>query len=179
MPSAMGIFFLCLHAPPLHAQTGWEPSFRSIAAPEPVTEDARWLGLWGRSEPDRFYVGLWALHLRRTEDGFSSHELVGVSWRGIVAGTFVNTHEGRSWVVALGRSVAQAKGREGGVRLGYRLGLLAGYDEQLMDMAARYPVIPAFQVLADVRYRRVGLQAGWTWIVTYFGAFVSLDDLFD
>jgi hypothetical protein len=47
------------------------------------------------------------------------------------------------------------------------------------DLAARYPVIPAFQIVADGRYRRLGVQVGWTWIVTYFGAFVSVDDLFD
>jgi hypothetical protein len=178
VPTVVAIL-LFLRALPLQGQMGEEPRLPSISAPEPAENDQGWMGPWGQREPDRLYGGLWALHLRRTQDGLSAHHLMGLSVRGVVAATFVNTHEGRSWVLGLGRSVAQAKGRDGGVRLGYRVGLLAGYDERLMDLAARYPVIPAFQIVADGRYRRLGVQVGWTWIVTYFGAFVSVDDLFD
>lgn len=170
---------LCLWVPPLQGQVESEP--RSLVSPvaDSVDEGGGWHGLWGRPEPDRLYGGLWALHLRRPEDGLSAHHLIGVSWRGFVLGTFVNTHEGRSWVAGIGRSVATAKGRSGALRLGYRLGLLAGYDERLMDMADRYPVIPAFQLLGDGRYGPVGIQVGWTWIVLYFGGFISLDILSD
>ena len=128
----------------------------------------------GIPEPDRIYGGLWALHLRRPGDGLSSHHLIGGTYRGIHAGTFVNTHEGRSWMLALGRSVIAARGSRGSMRVGYRVGLLAGYDEQLTDLAGRWPVLPAGKVVADARYRRLGLQVGWSWIVVTVGGFVEL-----
>lgn len=138
-------------------------------------DDGWWRGLVGVPEPDRLYGGLWALHLRRVEDGLSAHHLLGVTWRGLYAGTFVNTHEGRSWTVAFARSVIVAEsGGRTAFTMGYRLGLLGGYDERLLGVAGRWPVIPAGQVVADLRYGRFGMQLSWAWVVTTIGGFVAL-----
>lgn len=133
-----------------------------------------WRGLRGTAEPNRIYLGIWALHLKRPEDGLSQHHLIGASWRGLYAATFMNTHERRTWSAGVGRAVVAVEGGEGSFMLGYRAGLLAGYDHRLMEIAERWPAIPAGQVTADVRYRRFGMQAGWSWIVVTFGGFVSL-----
>ncbi len=58
--------------------------------------------------------------------------------------------------------------------MGCRVGLLAGYDEQLTELAERWPVIPAAEVVADARYRQLGVQFGWAWIVLTLGGFVSI-----
>jgi hypothetical protein len=133
-----------------------------------------WLGFRGAPEPNRLYLGIWALHLKRTEDGLSAHHLVGATWRGFYLATFVNTHERRTWSAGIGRNLVALNGSEGSLQLGYRAGLLAGYDRQLMEIAEKWPAIPAAQITADARYRRFGMQAGWSWIVVTFGGFVEL-----
>ncbi len=53
---------------------------RSSSALEAASEgeDGWWRGFSGSPEPDRIYAGLWALHLRRIEDGLSAHHLIGI-----------------------------------------------------------------------------------------------------
>ena len=150
------------------------PTSASAVWSGPEGTEGWWKGWVGIPEPDRVYGGLWALHLRRPGDGLSSHHLIAGTYRGIHAGTFVNTHEGRSWMIALGRSVVVAEEGRTAFRLGYRIGLLGGYDEQLMDLADRWPVLPAGKLVADARYRRLGFQIGWSWIVVTFGGFVEV-----
>jgi len=129
----------------------------------------------GSPEPNRLYVGKAALHLERIEDGLSWHPMLGVSWRGFFLKTFINTHEGRTWAGGIGRGILAAEGTDYGVRLGYRLGLVRGYDARLMRQAEEWPVLPAGQVVLDTRVRGVGVQFAWVWIVSSMSAFVEFD----
>jgi hypothetical protein len=152
-----------------------ESSRDQAASPELESGESRWwLGLRGAPEPNRLYLGNWALHLKRMEDGLSAHHLLGATWRGFYLATFVNTHERRTWSAGVGRYLISMEGSGGSLQFGYRAGLLAGYDHRLMAVAERWPAIPAAQITADARFRRVGMQAGWSWIVVTFGGFIAL-----
>jgi hypothetical protein len=134
-----------------------------------------WPAIVGSPEPSRLYVGKAALHLERMDEGLSWHPMVGVSWRGFFLKTFVNTHEGRTWAGGVGRGVLGAEGSDYAVRLGYRLGVVRGYDARLMRQAEEWPVLPAGQVVLDARVRGVGVQFAWVWIVSSMSAFVEFD----
>jgi hypothetical protein len=145
-----------------------------VPAPDAAPPGAHWwLGFRGAPEPNRLYLGIWALHLKRMEDGLSAHHLLGVTWRGFYLATFMNTHERRTWSAGIGRYLVALEGSEGSFQMGYRAGLLAGYDHQLMAIAEKWPAIPAAQITAAARFRGVGMQAGWSWVVATFGGFIE------
>ena len=134
-----------------------------------------WPAIVGSPEPTRLYVGKAALHLERMDEGLSWHPMVGISWRGFFLKTFINTHEGRTWAGGIGRGILGAEGPDYAVRLGYRLGVVRGYDARLMRQAEEWPVLPAGQVVLDARVRGVGVQFAWVWIVSSMSAFVEFD----
>ena len=161
-----------------------QPPVAERNLPKPAPSDASeasdatavpwWRWLLGEREPDRVFAGMWTLHLQRPEDGLSQHALLAASWRGVYAATFISSHERRCWGLALGRSLLRASRAGGEVSLGYRVGVVRGYDERLHDVAARWPVIPAAELVGAVRYKRVGLMASYAGIVAYLTTFVSL-----
>lgn len=133
-----------------------------------------WRWLLGEREPDRAFAGMWTLHLQRPEDGLSQHALLAASWRGVYAATFISSHDRRCWGLALGRSLVRTSRADGEVSLGYRVGVVHGYDERLHDFAAHWPVLPAAELVGAVRYKRVGVAASYAGIVAYLTTFVSL-----
>jgi hypothetical protein len=181
---AAGIALLLAGALPVEAQERHErPDGEAVVesardqTPSPEIESGEnrwWLGFRGAPEPNRLYLENWALHLKRMNDGLSAHHLLGATWRGFYLATFVNTHDRRTWTAGVGRYLVGFQGSEGSFQMGYRAGLVRGYDHQLMEIAERWPAIPAAQITADARFRRVGMQAGWSWIVVTFGGFIEL-----
>lgn len=168
------IFLLALvvaasHGRPSQAQPPVREARDTTAPPR-----SWWQWLQGAREPDRLFGGMWTLHFQRPEDGLSQHGLVAVSWRGVYAATFVSSHDRRCVGVALARSVLRASRGDGEVSLGYRVGLVYGYDERLLDIAGRVPVLPAGELVAAARYRRIGVMASWPGVVAYLTAFASL-----
>ena len=142
-------------------------------ADQPYDDSGWWAGLRGERAPDRLYAGLWTLHLTRTEDGLSQHHLLALGWRGLYLGTFMNSHDNRTWAAAMARSVVVLEGTDVGFSLGYRAGLMVGYDEQLTRLAGRWPAIPAAELVASLRYGRMGIQGQFAGIVTSFGMFIQ------
>lgn len=140
---------------------------------DPDDDAGWWRGPWGMAEPTRMYTGLWALHFTRLHDGFSFHQGVGVNYRGITANTFVNTEGDRTWTLGLARSVVKVEGSDAAVSLGYRAGIVRGYDERLHELAGRWPAIPGAEVTVTFRVWRVGAQITWAGLVASLGGFVQ------
>jgi hypothetical protein len=143
-------------------------------SPAARSDGLRWRGPFGAAAPDRLYAGLWTLHLRSAADGFSQHWLVGVGWRGTVAGTFINSHGDRSWMAGVAREMVTWERGTFGASAGYRLGVVHGYDERLHNVAGRWPAVPAGELVGTVRRGRVGLTVSYAGIVTSVGGFVSV-----
>ncbi|MBI4421016.1 MAG: hypothetical protein HY560_09340 [Gemmatimonadetes bacterium] len=117
----------------------------------------------------RIYVGMWSTHIRDIGRGLSNNWLVGLGWRGFYGGSFVNSFGNRSFTAGIQRSVA--RGADGAVvpSIGYRLGVLSGYDERFMSIASKTPVLPLAQVVGGLESGRTGVELGYAGLVATLG----------
>lgn len=147
------------------AATAPDPLFaQGEADDEPSAR--RWFNLGSLPSPERRVLwGMWTTHLNRPDDGWQNDQVLAVVYRGLYAATFRTTHGPRAY--SLGVERMWAKTEEGPVvgMLGFRSGLVYGYDGRLGWMAERYPVLPFVQ---PVVYARVGpftTDVTYTWVV--------------
>lgn len=97
----------------------------------------------------RLIGGLWTLHpfavsWPRVEETYG----YGLLWDGFFAATFVNSFGGRAVTAGVERVWFEPAWRWLALGLGYRAGLVTGYDERLISWADDVPAVPV-----------VGLQA--------------------
>jgi len=105
-----------------------------------------------RSEGARLIGGMWTLHpfaisFPRVEDTHG----VGILWRGWFGTTFVNSHGNRALAAGVERVWWEPSFRFLSVGIGYRAGLVTGYDERLLSWADDVPAVPFAGVLSWVR----------------------------
>lgn len=121
---------------------------------------------------NRIIGGLWAMHpfepqfpeldWTRGLGGLYGH------WFGA---TFVNSYDERTFILGIERSWLSVRSGVFGVGAGYRVGLITGYDERLIEIARHTPVLPfggvlvwsqAGPVTLDLYYvyRAITLEAG-------------------
>lgn len=122
-----------------------------------------------RSPAVRLYVGMWSTHLRDFSRGLRNNWLVGLGWRGLYGGTFVNSFGNRSFTVGIQQTVARGDDATVIPSFGYRLGVVSGYDERFMSIASWAPVLPMAQVLGGLESGRTGLELGWAGLVATLG----------
>ena len=110
-------------------------------------------------ERNRIIPGLWAMH------PFEPHfpELDGTSGFGGLYGhwfgaTFVNSYDERTFILGIERNWLSLRRGLLGIGLGYRVGLISGYDERLMELARHTPVLPFGGVLLWTRVGPVSLD---------------------
>lgn len=123
-----------------------------------------------RSVPElRLYAGMWSTHIRDFRRGLRNNWLVGLGWRGFYAGTFINSFGNRSFTAGIYRDSARTE--EGGAVpfVGYRLGVVSGYDERFMRLASKTPVLPLVQVLGGIQAGPTGLEVGYAGLVATLG----------
>lgn len=87
--------------------------------------------------------GIWSLHpyaisFPRIEETFG----YGVQWRGWFAATFVNSYGDRSVTAGVERVWGELDRGPFAVGIGYRAGLITGYDERLLSWADDVPALP-------------------------------------
>ncbi|HSW29875.1 MAG TPA: hypothetical protein VLH75_10375 [Longimicrobiales bacterium] len=58
--------------------------------------------------------------------------------------------------------------------LGYRLGLVSRYDERLLGLAGKTPVLPALQVMGDLAMGRTGVELAWAGRVATMSPFMRV-----
>lgn len=117
----------------------------------------------------RVYVGMWSTHLRDFSRGLRNNWLVGLGWRGLYGGTFVNSFGNRSFTAGIQQTVARGEDATVVPSLGYRLGVVSGYDERFMSIASWAPVLPMAQLLGGLESGRTGLELGWAGLVATLG----------
>jgi len=109
---------------------------------------------------DRIIPGLWAMH------PFEPHfpELDGTRGVGGLYGhwfgaTFVNSYDQRTFILGVERNWLALRRGEAAFGLGYRVGLIAGYDERLVEIARHTPVLPFAGLLIWTQLGPVGLDS--------------------
>lgn len=138
------------------------------ACDAPVAEGAAagfarsWLGIFGReSERRRVIPAFWRTHpfdQRFPELAYTRG--VGVQMSGWLGGAFLNSYERLSFIAGVERAWAeQSVGDVARLGVGYRAGLLTGYDERLASWADETPVLPFAGLLGWAQVGRVSVDA--------------------
>lgn len=116
--------------------------------------------------PTRLYLGMWSVHLRDLSPHPTTNHLVALSHDGFFAGTFINSFDDRGMAAGVQRDLIRWGGDGAATSLGWRAGLVTGYDERLLGgLGGRTPVLPFLQVLWNVDWRRVGVEFSYSGIV--------------
>jgi hypothetical protein len=114
---------------------------------------APWL-LWSeRSDQSRVAWAMWTLHVNHVDEGWSNDATAGVIHRGAYAATFRTSHGRRGLTVGVERAWTSVERGPFGIMLGFRSGLVYGYDGRLGWLAEALPILPMLQPLV---YGRVG-----------------------
>ena len=151
-----GCAVLALAARPASAQEA-----RPVAEATPV--DARTDA--PTSHETRLYVGMWTTHLKHRVVTLDNNWLIGFTHRGFFGGTFVNSFGRRAYSAGIQRTAfSTARGRLT-TSLGYRLGLVSGYDGRFMRLARDMPVLPLIQAYGNADVGRVGVEVSYTIVV--------------
>ena len=144
----------CLVAPlPAHAQGS--------------DEDARrWFTAWSRpSGENRLVWGMWTTHLNRENDGWQNDKILALIWNGWYAGTFRTTHGPRAYTLGVERRWASMESGPLVGMVGFRGGLVYGYDGRLGWVAEKYPVLPFVQPVVYARIGPFTTDVTYTWVV--------------
>ena len=124
--------------------------------------------LLGNGDPDRrVYAGMWTFHFRDPGRGLDNNWLVGMSWGKLYGATFVNSFGRRAYSGGVQRVLARWEPGIVSLGLGYRAGLVTGYDERLFPLAGKTAVLPLIQPLLNVdgRASRLGLELSYSGVV--------------
>ncbi|MDR3477547.1 MAG: hypothetical protein P4M14_05890 [Gammaproteobacteria bacterium] len=125
--------------------------------------------LWGVPANDpTLALGMWSYHLKKEQDDMdnSRNDLIGLAYRGVFVGTLVNSQRRRSYVIGLQRYWrTETIGQDLKWQLGYRLGLIYGYDRKFGRIAEQIPVLPFPQVISDLTWKHFGWELSYTWVV--------------
>jgi hypothetical protein len=122
----------------------------------------------------RLHVGMWTTHLLRPTKGLDANWLVAVAWNGMYGGSFINSFGDRTFAAGLERSLARSDGGRLARGVGYRIGVVTGYDERLTGIAGTIPILPAFQMTSDVAIGGTGLELAWAGKVATMSPFVRM-----
>lgn len=87
----------------------------------------------------------------------------GVQFSQWFAATFVNSYDDRSFIVGLERYWFTGRASVMKFGLGYRAGLLTGYDERLMAVAKYTPVLPFGGLLGWVDIGPIAIDTFYVW----------------
>jgi hypothetical protein len=126
------------------------------------------------SDGIRIHVGMWIMHLANPGRGFKGSWFVAVGGRGLYGATFVNSFGRRSFAAGIERSLAEARDRTVSTGLGYRLGLVTGYDERLLSLASKTPLLPVLQMMGDVAVGPTGMEFAWAAKVASIGPYMRV-----
>lgn len=111
------------------------------------------------------YLGMWTSHFRHLREGLANNWLVGFGWKGYYAGTFINSYGHRAFTAGIERIVTRAPGGSVVPMLGYRLGLISGYDSRFLAIAGKTPVLPMLQLTGALELGPTGVGLAWSGLV--------------
>ena len=107
---------------------------------------------------------MWTFH-PFGDDPYSrdSNNGLGLQYRGVFGFTCVNSFERRTYVLGMERVWFEAHHGKLGVMLGYRAGLIHGFDTKLFRIAGETPVLPFAGTVALLRLGPVGGEVSWVY----------------
>ena len=123
-----------------------------------------WEKVKGKPSNDALLLEMLVWHFRehsRKNDRWNS-QLLGVLYKGIYATTFLNSFSDRAFGCGVSRDYYQKHlSKNSEIDLGYKLGIVTGYDVRMMPLAKYTPVLPVIMPSLDFRYRRANVELSW------------------
>jgi hypothetical protein len=180
------VFITCRDAPVLVEKVHEIPVFRSempIYAVASHSAQDSWTFanaplkvlsfLWGAPEPSALYLGMWSTHLTDPDLDVANNWLIGLNFRGYFLGTFMNSYDKRSWATGVERRIfSLGKQNQLNASLGYRLGLMTGYEDRFTPFFGNSPIIVFPQLYSNIAYDHIGVQLSYSWSVVTAGFYI-------
>lgn len=132
-----------------------------------------WDKIAGTTGPNALYLGMATFHFEPgSRDDRWNNNLIAGAYNGYFAGTLVNSFDDRAFAFGIQRDWATQQLSENVTNtVGYRVGLITGYDERMTPIAEYTPVLPFPQVTDDIMWKHVGIELSWC-VVTASAGFV-------
>ena len=113
----------------------------------------------GQPADDTIYLGMWSYHFIDNDDDYeTAHKLLALTYRGYFAGTFINSLSDRTVGAGLQRDMYRTELGILSLEIGYRLGLMYGYDSMQVANTGLFPLL---QVYSDFHFEHFGVQFAW------------------
>lgn len=139
---------------------------RTLAPQEDDSGGRAWWNVWSEaSTEDRILWGMWSTHLNRKNDIWQNDQILALIYRGIYAATFRTTHGPQAYTLGVERSWVDGSAGPLFGMLGFRGGLMYGYDGRLGWVAEKYPVLPYVQPVLHGRLGPLTTDLTYTWVV--------------
>ena len=122
------------------------------------------------SHPTRLYFGMWTMHLRRDVWALDNNWAIGLAWHGFFGATFMNSFGRRAFTGGLQRTIVSTRPAPIGASIGYRLGVVTGYDGRFMPLARKTPVLPLVQPFVSIDVTHVSVEVSYTFVVVSVAA---------
>ncbi|MCF6766230.1 hypothetical protein L3V82_10640 [Thiotrichales bacterium 19S3-7] len=121
-----------------------------------------WDFIKGETPTDSLYLGMWSYHVSEKHpfrDYNYKNNMIGISYKSLTAGTFINSFHQRSYTVGIRRNLWEKKVGDWNFQAGYNLGIVYGYkDGKGMFLSDYSPVIPVGLLYLDITYHNVGVS---------------------
>ena len=136
------------------------PGYLAAARVPPLAGDPE----LGAALRTRAYVGMWTTHVWDLGRGVEGNWLLGIAHRGYFGATFINSFGNRSPAAGVQRNLVPRSGSSP-VALGYRVGIVTGYDERFLAVAGKTLVLPFLQIVGQLDHRMLGLELTYSGLV--------------
>ena len=127
-----------------------------------------WDFVCGTAPSDAVYLGMFTWHFNpesRRDDRWINN-LVGGVYHSIFFGTFLNSFSDRAFVAGIQRNLYTYKiSQNASTDVGYRLGIISGYDKRMADIAEYLPVLPFPELYVDYAYKNFGAEISYVGVV--------------
>ncbi|WP_440683079.1 hypothetical protein [Cysteiniphilum halobium] len=131
-------------------------------------DESFWVFLKGTQPDNALYLGMFTWHFNpesRAHDRWSNN-LVGGLYNSIFVGTLLNSFSDRAFVVGVQRNLyTNQLSQNNQVNVGYRLGMMSGYDQRMSDFAKYLPVLPITELYIDYAYKNLGAELSYIGVV--------------
>ena len=152
---AISCLALLLVGGPVHARA--QPAANASSDAGPSHDE--------RTHPRRLYAGMWTTHLKDDAVVLDSNWAIGLTAGGYFAAAFLNSYGEPAFAGGLQRTLVSSAPRAVIASVGYRLGVITGYDGRLMRVARKTPVLPLVQPFAMLDVHRVGIEVSCTFVI--------------
>jgi hypothetical protein len=163
------------------ASSGMSDPRRTVEQEESVSEtgSSLWSQVKGRRARNALLPGMWSIHMDGGGELFGGpyneqNHLMGIRYGGLGFGTFINSHDDRTYFTGFAREIHSASySLRTRIDTGYLVGAMYGYGDNLPNV---WGISPQFLLTFGFSWRRLAIDLGWSpLIVATFNFRIDLE----